>query len=336
LVITTAVGSYPKIANRPGGQKLRRALAALDEGRITREELARIEDEVTQEVIQEQVEAGLDLITDGQVRWEDGQTYFARKLEGFRISGLLRYFDNNVYYRQPIAVGPIRWTSPIAVRDWQKAAAMSPKPVKAIVTGPYTLAKLSASQYHASFRDFLLELARALNQEALALQEAGAPFIQFDEPAITRWPGHTRGPDDWALFQEASALLTRGLTTKTALYTYFGDVADLPEFFALPFAVFGLDLVSGPANWDLLPQVPPKKEVALGILDARNVKLESHEAIAGAVQRALRYISADRLYVNPNCGLEFLPREQARAKLVRLVEGVRLCQQAPEQAERPL
>lgn len=321
-MITTAVGSYPKIANHPGGQKLRRALAALDEGRITREELARIEDEVTQEVIQEQLEAGLDLVTDGQVRWEDGQTYFARQLEGFQISGLLRYFDNNVYYRQPIAVAPVRWVRPISVRDWQKASAMSPRPVKAIITGPYTLARLSASQHHASFRDFLLELARALNQEALALQDAGAPFIQFDEPAITRWPGHTRRPDDWPLFQEAATLLTQGLTVKTALYTYFGDVADLPDVFTLPFTVFGLDFVSGPANWDLLPRLPADKELALGILDARNVKLESHEAIANALQRALNYVSPDRLYVNPNCGLEFLPREQARAKLVRLVEAV--------------
>src|SRR3989304_3339171 len=98
---TTGVGGYPKIPNRPRPARLRAAIARLDRGEITPEELAQVEDEVTIEVIQEQVEAGLDLISDGQVRWEDDQTHIMRRLAGVEIGGLQRYLDTNTYYRQP-------------------------------------------------------------------------------------------------------------------------------------------------------------------------------------------------------------------------------------------
>src|SRR3989304_5193821 len=109
---TTVVGSYPKIPNRPRPARLRQAIARLDRGEITPEELARVQDEVTIEVIREQIEAGLDLIADGQVRWDDDQTYVARGLEGFDIGGLVRYFDTNTYYRQPPVPGPVGWREP--------------------------------------------------------------------------------------------------------------------------------------------------------------------------------------------------------------------------------
>src|SRR3990170_6997296 len=112
---TTVAGSYPKIPNRPRPARLRQAIARLDRGEITAEELAQVEDEVTIEVIGEQVEAGLDLVTDGQIRWEDDQTRIAQRLDGFEITGLIRYFDTNTYYRQPNVTGPVGWREPILV-----------------------------------------------------------------------------------------------------------------------------------------------------------------------------------------------------------------------------
>ena len=322
----TVVSGYPKIANHHGGQRLRRAIAQFDEGKFTQAQLAEVADEVTREVIEEQVQAGLDLITDGLIRWEDDFSYIARGLEGLRTTGLLRYFDTNTYFRQPVATGPrsgespvetVRWTKPISVRDWRFAAAASPKPVKALLPGPYTFAKLSIGEGYASLRDFTLALAAALHQEARALQDAGAPLVQFNEPAITKHP------EDWPLFQEAAAAVTDGLTVKTAVYTWFGDVAAVDGFFELPFNVFGLDFVMGPANWDALAGFPADRELGLGIVDSRNVKLESVDEIAQAIERATRHVSPDRLWVNPSASLEYLPREQAHAKLVRLVEAVR-------------
>lgn len=321
-MITTVVGNYPKVPPLFGGGNLRRALAQYDEGRITAEELARVEDEATRDAIQEQLQAGIDLISDGQIRWEDGQTYLARRIGGFSIDGLIRYFDTNTYYRQPIAEGPLSWRGPISVAHYRFAAQASARLVKAIITGPFTLAKLSRDTTDRPFSRLVLALAAILNQEARALQEAGAPIVQVDEPALLKYK------EEFPLFQEAMGVLTEGLSVKKALYTYFGDVSGLaPPFFALPFQVFGLDFVMGPANYDFLEGFPKDKELGLGILDARNTKMESVEQIVAAIGRVRPWVSMERLYVHPSCGLEFLPRRNAYDKLVRLVEGTRRAQE---------
>ena len=262
------------------------------------------------------MQAGIDLVSDGQVRWDDGQTYFARGIAGFTLTGLLRYFDTNTYYRQPVATDRLAWREAITVADFQHAAACSARPVKAVITGPYTLARLSRSEVHADYRGMALELAEALNQEARELQKSGATVIQFDEPAILKHP------EDFPLFQDAMQRLTQGLSATLALYTYFGDVAALyPQLFSLPFQVYGLDFVAGPANWRVVQEVPDGVCLGLGVVDARNTRLESVEELVEAVRWAKSRAPLDRLYVNPSCGLEFLPRDRAYQKLVRLVEG---------------
>jgi 5-methyltetrahydropteroyltriglutamate--homocysteine methyltransferase len=321
---TTAVGHYPKIPNRPRPARLRRAIARLDRGEITAEELARVQDEVTIEVIGEQVEAGLDIITDGQVRWDDDQTYITRRLEGFDIGGLIRYFDTNTYYRQPNVVGPVRWREPMLVRDYKFAASHSEKPVKALITGPYTLAALSSDSHYGDRRRLVLDLAEALHQEALALAAAGARVIQVNEPAILRHK------EDAPLLQEALARMLdslpasgRGVQAETALYTWFGDANGiLPQLMELPVDVIGLDFVWGPGNWEALKRTVFTKRLGFGIVDARNTKMESLEDIVERIRRVGEFVPADRLYVNPSCGLEYLPREVAFEKLKRLVEGV--------------
>ena len=316
-MITTVVGSYPKVGAGPKGQRLRTAISRSDRGRITPEELQQVQHEVTEEVIGEQVEAGIDLVSDGQVRWDDGQTYFARGIAGFTVTGLLRYFDTNTYYRQPVATDRLSWREAITVSDYQHAAACSERPVKAVITGPYTLARLSRSEHHADTGSMVMELSETLNQEARALQESGATVIQFDEPAILK---HA---EDFPVFQEAMQRLTEGLSATLALYTYFGDVGGLyPKLFDLPFQVFGLDFVAGAANWNVVREVPDGVCLGLGVVDARNTRLESVEELVEAVRWAKERVSLDRLYVNPSCGLEYLPRDRAYQKLVRLVEGV--------------
>ena len=316
-MITTVVGSYPKIGAGPKGQRLRTAISRSDRGRITAEELRQVQAEVTEEVIGEQVEAGIDLVSDGQVRWDDGQTYFARGIEGFTVTGLLRYFDTNTYYRQPVATDRLAWREAITVSDYRHASACSARPVKAVITGPYTLARLSRSEHHADIGSMALELSEALNQEARALEESGATFIQFDEPAILKHP------EDYSLFEESMGRLTAGLGATLALYTYFGDAGALyPRLFELPFQVFGLDFVMGAANWDAVREVPDGVCLGLGVVDARNTRLESVEELVAAVRWAKERVPLDRLYVNPSCGLEYLPRDRAYQKLVRLVEGV--------------
>jgi len=323
-VLTTVVGSYPKIPDRPHPPKLRSAIARFDWGDMAADELRRVEDEVTVEVIQEQAEAGVDIITDGQIRWEDDQTYFARRMEGFSIDGLIRYFDTNMYYRQPIVEGPVRWRESAVAADYEFAAIQSPAPVKALVTGPYTLAALSADQHYGSLRDLALALAVELRNEVLALEKAGAPIIQINEPAILQQK------QDFPLFRQALEMMMDGVRTEAHLYTWFGDIDGLyPQILELPFAAIGLDFVRGPANWDVIARQPFTKKLGLGIIDARNTRLESVDEIVSAVRRASALVAADMTYVNPSCGLEYVPREVAQAKLARMVQGVRQAQEVP-------
>ena len=317
-MITTVVGNYPKIGPGTKAPSLRNAIGQFDQGRITLEELKQVEDQVTEEVIQEQVDVGIDLVSDGQIRWDDGQTYFAQNIKGFTINGLIRYFDSNTYYRHPIAGGKATWGGPISVADYTFAKEHSAKPVKAVITGPYTLARLSQQGYYSDIRPLVMDLAQAMNKEALALQQAGAPVIQFDEPAILKYK------EDLPLLEEASAVVTQGVTAKTELCTYFRDVSGLaPDLFRLPFQVFGLDFAWGPANFDLLEGFPEDKELVMGLLDARNTRLEPVEEMIDGARRVSAHVSLDRVQISPSCGLDFLPRKNARLKLERLVEGAK-------------
>ena len=207
-MITTVVGNYPKLSTRTGAPSLRRAISQLDTGARTQNELSAVADEVTKEAIREQVEAGLDLVTDGQIRWDDGQTYFAQGIKGFSLGGLLRYFDTNTYFRQPIPEEKLEWQGPITVNDFKAAEQASLKPVKPIITGPFTLGYLSQQGCYGDRASLVLDLANILNQEALALQEAGATIIQFDEPAILRYK------QDFSILKEAAGVVTRGLRGK--------------------------------------------------------------------------------------------------------------------------
>lgn len=329
-MIVTAVGSYPKVSPQSMAPNLEEARGLLLAGKLTEAEFRRIEEQNTREVILEQAAAGLDLLTDGQIRREDGVSYFARHIKGFSIGGPVRYLDAGSQYLQPTAEKKLAWAGPISVDDFKFAAACSPKPVKAVVTGPYTLARLSKLGCYAdpvsstgqALRTLAMDLARILNREALALQEAGATFIQFDEPGIVVHK------DEMAVLEEASRLVTQGVTAKTAIYTWAGDVDGIAErFFGLPYQVFGLDFTAGAGNWRAIESLPRGKELAAGVVDAGSERLEPLEEVVEAIVHLSYYLPRGRLYLNPSAGLERLPRETAKAKLSRLVEGARHAQE---------
>ncbi|HSP56617.1 MAG TPA: uroporphyrinogen decarboxylase family protein [Dehalococcoidia bacterium] len=321
---TTVVGNYPKVPNRPRPARLRVAINKRDRSEITNQDLARIEDEVTAEVIGEQVEAGLDIVTDGQVRWDDDQTYIARRLKGIEIGSLERYLDTNTYYRQPEITGPISWEAPILVRDFLFAKANSSKPVKAIVTGPYTLAALSVDKHYNSREKLTMALAEALRNEVLALADAGAQHLQVNDPVILR------NKDDVRIAVKALTLMLDGVSAGTGVYTWFGDAAGvLPALLDTPADVIGLDFVAGPGNWDALKSVSFNKKLGFGIVDGRNTRLDPPQAVADAIKRVSELVPQDRLYVNPSCGLEYVPRETAFDKLKQMVDGARRAEGVP-------
>jgi 5-methyltetrahydropteroyltriglutamate--homocysteine methyltransferase len=143
-----------------------------------------------------------------------------------------------------------------------------------------------------------------------------------NEPAILQQK------EDFPVFRQALEAMMDGVRTEAHLYTWFADIAGLyPQILELPFAAIGLDFVRGPANWDVIASQPFTKKLGLGIIDARNTRLEPVDEIVDAVRRASGIVSPDAIYVNPSCGLEYVPREVAQAKLTRLVEGVRRAQE---------
>lgn len=319
-MIITVVDHYPKIPNPPREAKLRKAIHAYDQGKITREELEKIFDEVTQEVIHEQISAGVELITDGQIRWEDGQSYIARKLEGIEIGGLFRYFDNNTYYRQPIVKGEIKWKEPIVVEDWKKAQNWAGNvPVKAVLTGPYTLARLSRDEYYKNLEKLVKAYTQALIEEVKLLEENKLKYLQFNEPSIQYYP------EDFEILLNAYKEIRKHFSGNLSIYTYFYTVLPLKDKIKdLPIDTFGIDFVSRKENFEILKDFPKNIALGYGIIDARNTRLETPEQISDLIKKALEYIPKEKLFVNPSCGLEYLPRERAYDKLVNLVKGVNL------------
>ncbi|ACI18672.1 methylcobamide--CoM methyltransferase [Dictyoglomus thermophilum] len=319
-MIITVVDHYPKIPNPPREPKLRKAIHAYDQGKITKEELEKIFDEVTQEVIEEQISAGVELITDGQIRWEDGQSYIARKLEGTQIGGLIRYFDNNTYYRQPVIVGEIKWKEPIIVEDWKKAQKWAGSiPVKAVLTGPYTLGRLSRDEYYKNLEKLVKAYTNALIEETKLLEENKVKYLQFNEPSIQYYP------EDIDLLIEVYKEIRKYFSGNLAIYTYFHTVIPIKNRLKdLPVDTFGIDFVSRKENFEIIQEFPKNLALGYGIVDARNTKLETPEQIASLIKKALECIPEDKLFVNPSCGLEYLPRERAYDKLVNLVKGVNL------------
>jgi 5-methyltetrahydropteroyltriglutamate--homocysteine methyltransferase len=316
---TTVVGSYPKPPDEGKPFVVRATLHALERGEADPADLRRAQDDLVRAVIHEHEEAGIDLVTDGQARWDDILTPFARNMAGFRSGGLLRWFDNNVYYRRPICVGEVEWRGPSSVEDFGFASSVASKPVKAVVPGPVTFARMSLDEHYKDPEAYTLALARVLSQEAFELEAAGARHIQIDEPGLLD------APEDVELARRALAILTDELeSAEVTLATYFGDAKRLgTALFGLPVHVLGLDLVAGRDNMELVDQFPTDVGLQAGIVDARNTMLEPRGDLTQLIDRLAGAVGADRLRVSPSAGLEFLPREQARAKLHGLSEAVR-------------
>lgn len=325
LMFATLVGAYPRtpLPGRPF--RLRAAYGQLERGETDAAAFRAVQDEVVREVVAEQEAAGLEPLTDGQVRWEDAQTPFARALDGFEITGLLRYFDTNTYYRQPRAVAEPRWTRPITVDAWRFASSCTERAVKQCVTGPYTLARLSDPGEVGRER-LTLALAEALNQELRALAGAGCPLVQVDENAAI-----LIGDDEAErrLFRDAQRRLLDGVTgTHRSLAITMGSAHEAgPEtIFDAPYDSYLFDLCAGPDAWYLIAQAPGERGVIAGAVDARTTRPDTKEVVLWAALYAAstQGRGKERVGLSPSTGLEYLPRDRARAKIELLGETARL------------
>lgn len=318
MIKTTVIGSYPRVTETTGKGSIRSAIHQFDVGELSLEKLEEVFRENTKRVLLEQEELGIDLVTDGQLRWDDIVTPFAAKIEGFQINGLTRFFNNNVYYRQPLVVSALRVRGPISVESFRLAKKETQRDLKAVLPGPFTFAALSEDRFYHDERTLVLTLAEILNQEALALEKAGATFIQFDEPALVFQK------EKISLVLDGIARARKGLTAKVALTTYFGDCDGIfDELLKAQVDVLGLDFVSTNGNLKVLKHQPIQKGLGIGCVDARNTRLEDPRAIRDLLKKAMTL--TPELYVSPNAGLEFLPYNRVAQKLKGMVEASRQC-----------
>lgn len=312
--------SYPRIGDRADEQILRRTLAQWEKGEKADADLRAAEDHMTELALREQLDAGLDMVTDGQIRWYDPISHLAGKLEGVRINGLLRFFDTNCYFRQPAVSGTPQRKQALVVEEFQFAQAKSSRPVKPILTGPLTLARLSISGNGAagaqSGFDMLLEAyTQALAEEVAALAAAGATVIQVDEPALLK---HS---ESFALLEAGlRALAARKGSAELALALYFGDPEPLYEKLQkLPVETLTLDFTYNPGLVEAIAAAGTSKTLALGLVDGRNTRLEDEKTVARQLEKLTRKLTG-RALLTPSCGLEYLPRDRARLKLAQLAK----------------
>src|SRR5206468_9203919 len=205
------------------------------------------------------------------------------------------------------------------VDEWKFASSVAGGPVKAVITGPYTLATLSKADGRPR-PEVVREFAESVGKEVRALRAAGATHLQVDEPAITR------NPTDAPLLRDAIETIAADKGKAwLCLFTYFGDVAGiLDDLTSLPIENLGLDLVQGDRTWKALASQGSEIPLTLGVIDARNTKRDDPRAAAKAVLSLKGKVPLKESYVSPSNGLEFLPRDRAREKLRLVAETAKL------------
>ena len=313
ILLTTSVGSFGK------PDYLQKARNLHTRGKISAGELRELEEKATREWIRIQEEIGLDILVDGEMYRGDMVAYFAERLEGFRISGLVRSYGNR-YYHKPIIAGAVSRPQPMTVDWFRFTQGLTSRPVKGMLTGPYTMMDWSFNEAYSTRREATLALAEAVRQEAEDLQAAGALFIQIDEPAI-----HAR-PEELEIAIEAMGIVTQNLKSVTISHICYGDFAAIyPKILELPVDQLDLAMANYGYRWlKLMDQDPFTKEMAIGITDVHRHETESVEEAAEGIRRGLKYVSADRLLPHPDCGLKTRTVEESIEKCRVVVEAAKI------------
>lgn len=308
---TTSVGSLPK------PPEIVSARGRFARGEIERAELQALERDATRDWIQFQNSIGTDVVVDGEIYRGDMVAFFAEELPGLEIGGLVRSYGNR-YYRKPVATGPVGRDHAVTVDWWRYAQSLTDAPVKGMLTGPYTICDWSFNEHYSTRRDFVLDLAKVIRDEAVDLERAGARFIQIDEPAAS-----TR-MDELDLVIEAMGIVTEPLSAHTITHICYGDFhRAYPKMLEIP--VDQIDLEFANSEYSLLAEfakVPFTKYIGLGVVDVHSHEIEPVEEIAAGIRKSLEFIPPERMFVDPDCGLKTRSVAEAKAKLSNIKEAV--------------
>jgi 5-methyltetrahydropteroyltriglutamate--homocysteine methyltransferase len=334
VLTTTVVGSYPQ----PEWLIDRTRLRATTPPRVHAPELWRIaepylrlaQDDATLVAVRAMERAGIDVISDGEIRRESYSNHFATALDGVdveRHGTAISRTGREVPV--PRVVGPIVRTRPVQVRDVEFLRASTDRRIRVTIPGPFTMTQLSQDDFYGSEDELALAFADAVNDEARELVSAGADIVQLDEPYLQARPDEGRA---YGLAAIARAL--DGVAGETALHTCFGYghlVHDKPNGYPLleelndtPAEQVSLEAAQPQLDLACLAALPDKI-VVLGVLGlAADAPVETPEDVARRGEAALGHVPAERLWLAPDCGMKYLSREVAFAKLQALAAGARL------------
>jgi 5-methyltetrahydropteroyltriglutamate--homocysteine methyltransferase len=330
LLPTSLVGSYAQ----PDWLIDRKKLAGRFPPRVRARELWRVadawleeaQDDATLIAIRDQERAGLDIITDGEIRRESYSNRFATALEGVDIDNPGTALDRSGHPNPvPRVVGKVRRKHPVEVRDVKFLRANTDRPIKATVPGPFTMSQQAQNDFYADEEALALDYAAAVNAEIKDLFAAGADVVQIDEPYMQARPEKARR---YGLAALERAL--EGASGPTAVHICFGYAAIIHErpsgySFLSELAQSSVDQISietaqSSLDCSVLAKLAGKK-IILGVLDLSDPLLETAQAVAARIRRALPYVRAEDLIIAPDCGLKYLPRATAFGKMRAMVEG---------------
>jgi 5-methyltetrahydropteroyltriglutamate--homocysteine methyltransferase len=332
LLPTTLVGSYPQpewLIDRPAlGKRFPPRVRAKALWRIAPEFLTEAQDDATLLAIRDQERAGIDIVTDGEIRRESYSNHFATALDGVDIDNPGTGMDRSGHPNSvPRVVGPIRRRHPVQVRDVEFLRQNTDRPIKMTVPGPFTMSQQAQDDYYHDELALILAYADAVREEIGDLFRAGADIVQLDEPYMQARPEKAK---QFAVQGVKRAL--DGVTGPTALHLCFGYAAIvhqrpsgysfLPELDDAPVGEISIETAQSKLDCAVLERLPSKR-IMLGVLDLSTHDVETPETVADRIRRALPHVPAERLVIAPDCGLKYLPRDVAFGKMRAMVEGAR-------------
>ena len=333
ILLTTVVGSYPQpdwLVDRDIlGARLPPRTRAPEIWRIPLEHREEAQDDATLVAIRDLERAGIDIITDGEIRRESYSNHFATALDGIDIDNPGQALDRSGHPNPvPRVVGPIGRPAPIQRPDLEFLRAHTSRTIKVTVPGPFTMSQQAQDDHYGDPRSVALAYAEACNAEVKDLFAAGADIVQLDEPYMQARPEPAR-----AYGLEALNRALDGVQGTTAVHICFGYAAIIHErpsgYSFLPeLADCSCDQVSietGQSKLD--PSVLkhlPDKTIILGVIDLLDHGVESGEVVAERVRRALPFVDPTRVVIAPDCGMKYLPRASAEGKMRSMVEAAEL------------
>jgi 5-methyltetrahydropteroyltriglutamate--homocysteine methyltransferase len=331
ILPTTVVGSYPQpdwLVNRQLLSKVVPRTRMKEIWRIPEPFLEQAQDDATIVAIRDMERAGIDIITDGEIRRESYSNRFATALEGIDLDnpGQVKT-RSGAMTPVPRVVGKIRRTRPVELRDLEFLRKNTDLPAKITLPGPFTMGQQAKDDFYKDEEAMVMDFAAAVNEEARDLEKAGADFIQFDEPWVRNNPEAARR---YAVKAINRAL--QGLKVPTIVHICFGYGMVVPgESKPHEYAFLG-ELVDTTAETISIESAQPKlklevlnqlkgKKIMLGVLDLHDLNVETPAQVAERIRAGLKFVAPDMLIPAPDCGMKYLPREVAFGKLKALAQG---------------